>query len=53
MQQLFVGPETAHALRAGPLREHIESFVEALSSAGYEPASIHDKVLLAAQLGRW
>jgi site-specific recombinase XerD len=53
MQGLFVGPETACALRAGPLKEHVEGFVEALRLAGYEPASIHDKVLLAAQLGRW
>ncbi len=53
MQGLFVGPETACALRAGPLGEHVDGFVEALSLAGYEPASIHDKVLLAAQLGRW
>ncbi len=53
MQQLFVGPETARALRAGPLGKHVDSFVESLSLAGYEPASIHDKVLLAAQLGHW
>jgi integrase/recombinase XerD len=53
MQGLFVGPETSCVLRAGPLGEHVEGFVEALSLAGYEPASIHDKVLLTAQLGRW
>jgi integrase/recombinase XerD len=53
MEQLFVGPETARALRAGPLGKHVDGFVESLGLAGYEPASIHDKVLLAAQLGHW
>jgi site-specific recombinase XerD len=53
MQQLFVGPETARVLYAGPLKEYVDGFVEALSSAGYQPASIHAKVIVAAQLGRW
>ncbi|HJY75904.1 MAG TPA: site-specific integrase [Burkholderiales bacterium] len=53
MQQLFVGSETAHVLRGGPLGKHVEGFVEALRSAGYEPRSIEAKVLIVAQLGRW
>jgi integrase/recombinase XerD len=53
MPQLFVGPETARILRAGALGEHVDGFAEALRLAGYAPASIEDKVLLAAQLGRW
>lgn len=53
MQELFVGPETARVLRAGPLGHHVDGFVEALVSTGYERASIHAKVLVAAQFGRW
>lgn len=53
MQQLFVGSETAHVLRGGPLGKHVDGFVEALCSAGYEPRSIEAKVLIVAQLGRW
>jgi site-specific recombinase XerD len=53
MQQLFVGPETARVVRAGPLGKHVDGFVEALIDAGYEPASIHEKVLVVAQLGSW
>ena len=53
MPQLFVGPETARILRAGALGEHVDGFAEALRLAGYAPASIEDKVVLAAQLGRW
>lgn len=53
MQQLFVGPETARILRAGPLGEYVDGFVAALCQAGYALASINDKVKLAAQLGRW
>jgi len=53
MQQLFVGSETAQVLRAGPLGKHVDGFVEALCSAGYEPSSIEAKVLIMAQLGRW
>jgi len=53
MQHLFVGPETARVLRAGPLGEHVDGFVEALVTTGYERASIHAKVHVAAQLGRW
>lgn len=53
MQQLFVGSETAHVLRAGPLGEHVDGFVEGLRSAGYEPRSIEAKVLVVAQLDRW
>jgi integrase/recombinase XerD len=53
MQELWVGPETAAVLHGGPLREHVDGFVQRLISAGYEPASVRDKVLLAAQFGRW
>jgi len=53
MQQLFVGSETAQVLRAGPLGKHVDGFVEALRSAGYEARSIEAKVLIVAQLGRW
>lgn len=53
MKQLFVGSETARVLRAGPLGECVDGFVEVLVSTGYERASIHAKVLVAAQLGRW
>jgi len=53
MQELFVGPETARVLRAGPLGEHVDGFVEALRAAGYAPASVEAKMLMAAQLGRW
>src|SRR5437867_959076 len=53
MQSLFVGSETARTLRAGPLGERVGGFVEVLASAGYEPASIQAKVLVAAQLGSW
>lgn len=53
MQQHFVGPETARVLRAGSLGEHVEGFVEALGSIGYEPTTLHEKVLVLAQLGQW
>lgn len=53
MQQLFVGPDTARILRAGPLGEHIDGFVAVLGAGGYVPGSIQTKVLVAAQLGRW
>lgn len=53
MQQLFVGLETARALRAGPLGEHLDGFVEALTQTGYAQATIHVKVLVLAQLGHW
>ena len=53
MLQLFVGSETAHVLRTGPLGKHVDGFVEALHSAGYEPRCIGAKVLIVAQLGRW
>jgi integrase/recombinase XerD len=53
MQELWVGSETARVLRGGPLGEHVDGFVQALTSAGYEPASVRDKVRLAAQFGRW
>jgi site-specific recombinase XerD len=51
--QLFVGPETVRLLRAGLLGKHVDGFVEALGSAGYEPATIHEKVLVVTQLGLW
>ena len=53
MQKRFGGPKLAGGVRAGVLGEHVQGFVEALRWAGYEPSSIHDKVLLVAQLGRW
>lgn len=53
MQELYVGPETARLLRGGPLGQHVDGFVEALGALGYERASIHSKVLLVAQFGRW
>jgi site-specific recombinase XerD len=53
MQQLFVGPETVSALRAGPLGKYVEGFVAALDSTGYKPATVHDKMLVLAQFGRW
>jgi len=53
MQKRFVGPKPAGGVRAGVLGEHVQGFVEALRLAGYVPSSIHDKVLLVAQLGRW
>jgi integrase/recombinase XerD len=53
MQQLCVGPETARILRAGPLGQHIDGFVDVLRATGYVPGSIQTKVLVAAQLGRW
>jgi integrase/recombinase XerD len=53
MEQLFVGPETARSLRAGPLGQHVDGFVHVLRSAGYVSGSIQTKVLVLAQFGRW
>lgn len=53
MQSLFVGPETARILRAGPLGEHVDGFVASLVLSGYERVSIHAKVCVAGQLGLW
>lgn len=50
----LLGPKRlAFCVRAGPLGKHVDGFVEALVSTGYERASIHAKVHVAAQLGRW
>jgi site-specific recombinase XerD len=53
MEQLSVGLETARVLLAGPLGKQVGGFVEALSSSGYEPATIGAKVLVLARLSRW
>jgi len=39
MEQLFVGPETARGLHAGPLGEQVDGFVETLRASGYDPSS--------------
>ena len=51
--RVIEGPTAARDLRAGPIREHIDGFVDQLISLGYARSSIAEHLRLLRRFNQW